>query len=117
MKTYDDLSKKEQERFLAYITTKNYMNSSAVTFITSIFILLAVGYALISLMTTMTTIVGFALIMGAIFLLLVLAIEAKRIKKITRIIFDIEDFSEEIFEIKKSDLMNMQAKFMRPKEK
>ena len=116
MKKYSQLTTKEKDLFLAYITTKTYMTNGTPFLLLSVFVFIALSSILVVLGSIPSLVAAFFLLLYATAITFMLFYTNDRTNKITRIIFDVEDFPKEFFGIDKSDLLNMKKTYTSPLE-
>jgi len=118
MKTFDDLSKAEKEKIKFYIEMKNWFFSPVIMLIKVSVFLMLLGYLIIFFGNTIL-IVGagtIVLIYGGILVLSGLLLINKQEKRVT-LMTGLDNISEDIFEIKETDLLNMRRIWIKEKEK
>ena len=113
MKVYEDLTKAQKEKLNTYLMMRNNSSSLFLTFILGGFMFYAIGLPL--LMSTMW-IAGFAMIFISMMLFLAIIIRQTTTNKYIYLAFNMEDSMEDMFEIKKTDIMNLKRRWIKPKE-
>jgi len=118
MKSYEDLNKAEKAKLNTYLLMRNYTKRSLIFLLTFVVVFLATCFICFSMETINGILLGIYSFVIAALLLFVSITKMTDEQKVIKIIFDIENLDEDLFDIKKSDLLNMKRRWINPlKEK
>jgi len=111
MKSYEDLTKAQKEKLILYLFMRNNVLTKYSPFLIGAFMFYALGFVFLMLPFNFTFITGIGMVFIALIVFLFIILQLINTNKYIYLAFNMEDSMEDLFEIKRTDIMNLKKKW------
>jgi len=117
MKRFEDLTEAEKNKLLIYSLVRANTNRHELTFMLGGIIFFAIGIPLAMSSVLQASLIGVTMVLIGSLLFIVVMLSMVKADKYLQLAFDINSSMKDLFKIKKSDIMDMERRWVKIEDK